>query len=209
MPLEKAKIRNLSKPGNESVTVLFNPTEYGVKRGANYAEVAIPGLSQPIVQFVRGESSTLTFKLLIDQTDARESVMQKVLQLRALASIDEELHAPPVIEFAWGEDQSSFQGVITTLDEKFTIFDQTGRPLRCTIDLTIKSYASVETQTRQNRTSSPDRTRVRTLKPGQSLAHLALEAYADGSMWRVIAEANDIDRPRFVAAGTPILVPAV
>ena len=38
---------------------------------------------------------------------------------------------------------------------------------------------------------------------------IAAEAYGDPKAWRPIAEANAIDRPRFVPPGTALKVPAL
>jgi nucleoid-associated protein YgaU len=50
---------------------------------------------------------------------------------------------------------------------------------------------------------------VRTVRDGETLAQLANEAYGDPRLWRVIATQNDIDRPRFLATGRTLRIPAV
>jgi nucleoid-associated protein YgaU len=47
------------------------------------------------------------------------------------------------------------------------------------------------------------------LREGETLAHIAYEAYGDPRMWRTIALANNIDRPRFIEPGTPLWIPAM
>lgn len=207
MALTKATLRNVSVDPPESTEVLFNPTEYGIDRGANYAELAAPGLSTPILQFVRGESQSLSIELFLDGTDGRKSVSEGMDKIRKFVTIDEDLHAPPVCQFQWGD--VTFQGVVTKLGEKFQLFDEAGQVLRARLTLTIKSYQSVEVQLRNNPRSSPDRTRVRVFRQGESLQQIAAETYGNPGLWRSIAEANDIDRPRFVAAGTILSIPAI
>ena len=51
MALEKATITNLTR--SENVKVLFNPEEYSLNRDINYAQIAVPGLSGPLLQFVQ------------------------------------------------------------------------------------------------------------------------------------------------------------
>lgn len=206
MALTKARLWNVSVSPAESTDVLFNPTEYGIDRGANYAELAAPGLSTPILQFVRGESQSLNVELFLDGTDNRESVSKAMDKIRKFVTIDEDLHAPPVCQFQWGDE--TFQGVVTKLNEKFQLFDEDGKVLRARLTLTIKSYQSVEVQLRSDPRSSPDRTRVRVFRQGESLQQIAAESYGNPGLWRLIAAANDIDRPRFVAAGTQLRIPA-
>jgi hypothetical protein len=228
MGLQKAKLFNVSVDPETSVDVLFNPTEYGIDRGATYAELAVPGLKTPILQFIRGEAQTLNLELFLDRTDQRaplgggltqvvgalgggadkRGLLDKDLeQLRQFVQINGDLHAPPVCRFEWGTVK--FQGVVTSLKEKHQLFDESGQVLRARVTLTLKSYEPVEVQLRELRRSSPDRTRVRVVREGERLDQLANEAYGNPRLWRVIAEANGIDHPRFLAPGMTLQIPAL
>jgi hypothetical protein len=214
--LQKARLVNVSVDPAEWVDVLFNPTEYGVDRGANYAELAVPGLVTPILQFVRGEAETLSLELFLDRTDARGAVEDDLAKLRRFVQIDPALHAPPVCRFEWGAKLQGrdppavgFQGVVTSLKEKFSLFDESGLVLRARVSLTLKSYRPVEVQLRELKRQRPDRTHVRVVREGERLDGIANEVYGDPRLWRVIAEANDIDRPRFLTPGTPLRVPSL
>jgi len=68
MGLVKAKIVNVSVEPPAPIEVLFNPTDYGINRGANYTELQVPGLSTPILQFIRGEARTIDLELFLDGT---------------------------------------------------------------------------------------------------------------------------------------------
>jgi nucleoid-associated protein YgaU len=207
MALAKAKLWNVSVNPPVATEVMFNPTDYGIDRGANYAELDVPGLKTPILQFVRGEAQTLSLSLFLDSSDARQSVEDALQALRQFISINGQLHAPPVCLFEWGEVQ--FQGVATSLKEKYSLFDSAGNVVRATVTLSLKSYEAVEVQIRDIKRESPDRTRVRTVRDGETLAQLANEAYGDPRLWRVIATQNDIDRPRFLRTGDTLRIPAV
>jgi hypothetical protein len=213
MALVKAKLVNVSVNPPVSVPVLFNPTEYTVDRGANYAEIPVPGLRTPIMQFVRGETSTLTLTLFVDRTNDRADVEEHLQSLRRFVQIDHELHAPPVCRFEWGGPLldgavTFFQGVVSSFKEKYQLFAEDGKVTRARIDITIKSYESAEVQLRELRLASPDRTRVRVIREGETLALVAFEAYGDARLWRLIARANNIARPRFVAPGTALRIPS-
>src|SRR5690606_30761668 len=106
----------------------------------------------------------------------------------------------------WGE--VSFEGVVTSLRETFNLFDEEGKVLRARVALSLKRFASAEVQLRELRRSSPDRTRLHVVREGETLTQIAYDAYGDPALWRLIAEENDIDRPRFVAPGTLLRVPA-
>ena len=55
MTLTKAVLKNVSVTPAVSINVLFNPSDYSIDRGASFAELQVPGLATPILQFVRGE----------------------------------------------------------------------------------------------------------------------------------------------------------
>jgi len=205
MGLQKAKIVNVSVDPEVAIDVLFNPTEYGINRGANYTEMLVPGLRTPILQFIRGEAQTVDLELFLDGTNKRQPVEADLDKLRKFVNIDGELHAPPVCRFEWGAVQ--FRGVVTSLKEKFQLFAEDGRVLRARVTLSIKSYESAEVQLRELRRSSPDRTRVRVFREGETLAQIANETYGDPRLWRLIASDNGIERPRFVRPGTPLRIP--
>ncbi len=214
MGLERATLTNVSKlPQPDPIAVQFNPTEYGIDRGSSYAELQVPGLRTPLLQFVRGEAQTLSLELFLDGTDKRASnnpddtVEGHLKQLRQFVEIDPDLHAPPVCLFQWRKVQ--FYGVVTSFKEKYSLFDESGKILRARVTLSIKSYEAVEVQLRELGLQSPDRTRVRVVREGETLAAIAAEVYGDPRLWRVLADANDIDRPRFVLPGTPLQVPAL
>lgn len=226
MALQKARLENLSVDPPTWVDVLFNPTEYGIDHGARYADLPVPGLSSPILQFVRGEAETLTMELFLDRTNRRDgqqagNVESDLARLRRFVQIDPELHAPPVCRFLWGavvqgivrEDNErpapGFMGVMTSLKEKYQLFDEQGRILRARATVTLRAYRPVEVQLRELNRASPDRTRVRVLREGERLDQLAHEAYGDPRLWRRIAEHNDLDRPRFIEPGTPLQIRAL
>lgn len=214
MGLEHATLTNVSKqPSPPPVTVQFNPTEYGIDRGSSFAEVPVPGLRTPLLQFIRGEAQILSLELFLDGTSKRASsrpddtVEGRLATLRQFVEIDRALHAPPVCLFQWR--QVKFTGVVTSFKEKYTLFDESGKVLRARVTLSMKSYEALEVQLREMRLESPDRTKVRVVREGETLTAIAAEVYGDARLWTVLADANDIDRPRFVAPGTPLRVPAL
>jgi hypothetical protein len=207
MALQKAKICDVSHAQSKFVEVLFNPTDLSVEGGSHYASMPVPGLSMPILQYIRGESDVLSLELFLDAADKNKDVEEDLANLEKFVLIDSSLHAPPVVEFFWGG--FSFTGVVTALRRKMTLFSEDGRVLRARVTLSIRSYKSAEVQLRELKLSSPDRTHVRVLREGETLAHIAYEVYGDPRMWRPIALANGIERPRFIDPGTPLQIPAL
>jgi nucleoid-associated protein YgaU len=222
--MDKANLRIISSTPEKLIPVMFNPTDYEITRNMKYADVSVPGLQTPLIQFVYGESQTLKLDLFLDSTDRTvtpgvppigdatlvngaldPTVERRLKALRTLVTIDSELHAPPVVRFEWSGNR--FEGVVNSYTEKFTMFDDTGRIIRARVTLQLKSYASAETLFRDTRQNSPDRTKTRVLKAGERLEMIAADEYGDPTLWAVIARANGITRPRILSPGMLLVVP--
>jgi hypothetical protein len=207
MPLQKATITDVSHAGQKPIRVLFNPTDLSVDRSSHYASMPVPGLAMPILQYIRGESDVLSLDLFLDRTDEGSDVTSDIAFLEGLTQIDGTLHAPPVVQFDWAK--FSFTGVVMSVRERLSLFAEDGRVLRARLALTLKSYKAAEVQLRDLKLSSADRSHARVLREGETLAHIANEVYGDPRMWRTIALANNIDRPRFIQPGTPLWIPSM
>src|SRR5882757_926000 len=87
------------------IPVQFNPSEYTLTKGAQIAEIAIPGIDAPILQFVRGQTQTLSMELFFDTTELGmgEAPVVDVRTLTEplfqLVQIQSNTHAPPRIRF--------------------------------------------------------------------------------------------------------------
>ncbi len=207
--LQKAhlEIEQPSLPDDQRlVPVRFNPTEYQLQKQNNFAEIGIPGLESPPIQYVRGGSEKLSTELLVDTSDTLDDVRTKYVdRLRGLLNIHPELHAPPIVRLVW--DRMVFRGVLESLSVTYTLFRPDGVPLRAKLAVTLKEYRPVEIQLRERPKSSPDVDKRYTTKRGDSLGSIAFQLYRDASRWRVIASANHIRDPRRLATGRDLLIP--
>lgn len=204
---ESATVLLLDRDMNEidDVEVLFNPTEYSLDKSVEYGELALPGMDTPVTQFVSGSAETLSMDLLLDTYESGEDVREHVAKLDRLASVDGERHAPPLCKFVWGG--LTFTSVVESLGKQFTLFMPDGTPVRASASVTFKRYETVSRQLKEERRSSPDRTKLRRVTGEESLWSLAAEEYGDPGRWRVIAEANGVSDPRSLEPGTDLVVP--
>jgi nucleoid-associated protein YgaU len=216
---------DLSKnPVGEPLEVQFNPTEYGLTKGAQFAEIAIPGLDSPVVQFVRGDSEKLTLELFFDTTEDGTGanatpVTTKVEPFYRLVKIDGELHAPPLVRLTWGEqfpgittDQSerpipAFDCVVESVSRQFTLFNSDGVPLRATVSLSLREYKTLEEQLQALNLQSADHTRVHVVRQGETLPQISYSAYQDPRRWRLIADHNDLLNVRHLTPGAVLELP--
>ena len=205
--MHKATLTNKSVAGSTAIKVLYNPAELTVTTNVLYPDISVPGLQLPLTQFVRGEAKTLACELFLDQSTSGESLKPCLEQLREFVTINGELHAPPVVEFAWGD--TSFTGVFTEFSEKFQMFDADGHILRARVTIKMKAYDPSNRQHREINPQSPDRTKIRTARAGDRYDLIAAEEYGDPALWPVLSSANGDDRPRLLRPGDLIVVPAL
>jgi nucleoid-associated protein YgaU len=188
------------------IPLRFNPTEYKLQKSNNFAEIAIPGLETPPLQFIRGAAETLSVEFLVDTSDTLDDVREKYIdKLRGLLRIDSELHAPPIVRFIW--DRDLFRGVLESLDAQYILFDPDGVPLRAKLSVKLKEYRPAEVQVREIQRNSPDVEKHYVVRRGDTLSSIAGALYRDPARWREIARANGIQDPRRTAPGTELTVP--
>jgi nucleoid-associated protein YgaU len=206
--LAKAKIHILEGEfANQFVEVLFNPTEYSLEISNNFQASAPPGLNNPILQFVNGNSQTLAMDLFFDTwTDGGRSDVSLLTDLLAsLVRIDAETHAPPRVEFRWG--QLIFKAVIEKLSQRFTMFLSDGTPVRATVNVSFKQFKPLAEQLIDPRRKSADKTKRRVMSSDASIWTLANREYGDPRDWRLIARSNHVSDPLAIRPGDVLIVP--
>lgn len=171
-----------------SITLLFDtygqlPTMGGSKRVASFLQQASP------VPLFRG----------VPVTKHTEKVVR-------LGKVDPHLHHPPVCTLRWGRYGNFFTGVLTSLDQQFTLFLPDGTPVRATLGCTFQEISADITAGGAEPESS-DVVKSRVLRRGETLHGLAAEEYGDPAKWRHIATANGITNPRMVPPGTALTIP--
>lgn len=202
MALEKA---SLQADGEPAVPVLFNPTQYGLDGGSQYAEIGIPGLGAPLLQYVRGNSRSMAVELFCDTYETASDVRDHTDAIYGLLTIRSETHVPPLCTFAWGSFR--FRGVVERINGRFTLFLADGTPVRATLSLSMKEYVDVSVEVRRTPTNSPDRTKAYVVQRGDTLSGIAAASYGDPAQWRPIAEANAIDDPLAIQPGAVLTIP--
>jgi nucleoid-associated protein YgaU len=192
------------------IEVQFNPTEYSLNKGAQIAEIAIPGIDSPILQFIRGQNEKLTLDLFFDTTsqgtgEDAEDVTELTDKIYQLVKIQPDTHAPPRLRFIWGA--LSFQAIVESVGQKFTLFNPLGTPLRATLTVTFREYKTLEEQIAELNLKSADHSKQRVVQRGDTLNRIAAQEYGDSRAWRAIADLNDIANPRKLVPGTRLEIP--
>lgn len=207
MALEKAMIQPLDYDGNpkgDAVSVLFNPTEYAIDRSNQLQSTVVPGLPTPVTQFVGGGGQTLSMELFFDTYEQGIDVRQHTGKVTGLMDMNPDLHAPPVCMVIWGRMQ--FKAVVERIGQRFTMFLDSGIPVRATLQVTFREYRTM-TEQQQTTTNQADQTKQVTVKQGETLWSISSREYGDPGKWRMIARANGIADPRKLPAGKPLTIP--
>ena len=209
--LTKAELRILqpkSPQGDAVIPVRFNPTEYQLQKQNSFADINIPGLETPPIQFIRGSGEKLSTELLVDTSDTLKDVRTEYVdKIRGLMNIHQELHAPPVVQLLW--DKEVFCGVLESLNVTYVLFRPDGVPLRARLSVSLKEYKSVKDQIKDPYRNSPDVEKTYTVVRGDTLNAISFKLYRDASLWREIASANEIRDPRRLPPGSVLAIPKI
>jgi len=195
----------ITPQGKSEIKALFNPNQYSVNKSNSIAEAAIPGLEAPILQYVHGNTRTLDMDLFFDTYEKGTSVLTETDKIYDLLKIVPDTHAPPICTIAWGG--LDFKGVLDHVSGKFTLFLDSGTPVRATLSVSFKEYTEVEVLVKERPRESADHRKTRVVKSGDRIDNIAGEEYGDPGMWRPIAEANDLDDPSRLDPGFVLLIP--
>lgn len=220
MALIKAVIEVLDKDAVDPmrgllpfIPVQFNPTEYTLSKGAQIGEIGIAGIDSPILQFIRGQNEKLALDLFFDTTDngmdeLALDVRVQTRQIYQLVKIQPKTHAPPRIRFTWGLGLS-FKAIVESVNQKFTLFNPLGVPLRATVSVSLREYKTLEEQLAELNLQSSDHSKRRVVRRGDTLSQIAAEEYGDPGEWRRIAEYNTgvIPNLRRLTPGTELIIP--
>ncbi|MEU6535390.1 LysM peptidoglycan-binding domain-containing protein [Streptomyces sp. NPDC047000] len=140
------------------------------------------------------------------QTGDSTDVTALTGRVALLAEVDTELHRPPQCTLSWGSFSEIFTGVLTQLDERFTMFLADGTPVRATVSCTFVESLT-DAQLRERELHSADVDKTWTVRRNDTLHGIAAAEYGDPRLWRHIAAANGIVNPRNLTPGTVLTVP--
>jgi len=222
---ELAKALIINTTTGARFPVMYNPEELKLEQGNTFAEVGIPGLNTPPVQYVRGKARTLTMELFFDTYETGEDVRAYTGQIVRLLDKLPQTQAPPILLFSMGRFQ--FQCVLVDAGQRFTMFLRDGTPVRSSLSVLLQEYVRVDIQIQRGiffgspTISAVVNTAVETGRSllsgsptvhvtlqGDTLSGLAAAFLGDATLWRDIARANNIDDPFDLPPGRPLVIPS-
>jgi nucleoid-associated protein YgaU len=204
--------------------VMYNPQELRIDQGNTFAEVGIPGLNAPPLQYVRGKSRVLTMELFFDTYETQEDVRRYTTPIVRLLDRQQQTLAPPVLLFSFGRMQ--FRCVLVDAAQRYTMFARDGTPVRSTMSVRLQEYVDVQVQVREGFFFGPptvaavvggvqqalaaDPSRPPTVHVtvrGDTLSGIAAGYLGDPALWRRIADANGIEDPLALRPGITLVIP--
>ncbi|MFC1944164.1 peptidoglycan-binding protein [Chloroflexota bacterium] len=209
--LEKAQIINLDT--NRTIDCMFRPKEYTFSKSNTWHSEMVTGKNVPKLEFGGGEAMTLEIELFFDTyesgKDVRKMYTDKIWQLAMINPDNKDKGNkgwPPKCEFRWGRAWS-FKAVITKISQKFTLFLPDGTPVRSTMNVTFTQASEEGKYPGQNPTTvSKPGYKTRMVHQGETIDWIAFTEYGDPSLWRYIADINDINDPMRLEPGKVIAI---
>lgn len=218
------------KKAQEPIEVFLNPTQYSISKSVQWGSVQSTSrtvsastppkgtttkLNAPKLTFGGGDSRTITLKLFFDATekpgkkDVRE-LTNKFVVLTRKERADDQTSEPPVCKIEWGEagpknSDFPFTGVVTRLDQDFTLFNSDGTPLRAMLTIAFREQINTENDLKD---TDPEFTTY-VVKRSDTLSSIAAKMYNNSAKWRVIAQANNLDDPRHLNIGATLNIPKI
>jgi hypothetical protein len=182
----KAVLQNLAN--KEKISVPYNPTEYTRIRKL------IMCTSSAGVQFQTVVEPEFTVNLFFDTYEDRTDVRDLTGKIAALQEPTQGAGAkrdPPKVLFSWGQFQ--YTGVLSNFQQRFTLFLDTGVPVRAEVSITLTNAPTVQQVIEDAGLDNCRKLHV--VKSSDRLDVLAYSQTGDASNWRDIAAANDIENP--------------
>lgn len=181
--------KNTTKRVNSQVIdVMYNPEELSFSQHAT-----VDGVGNN-VWFSRTDPDELVVTLFFDSYEEGIDVRKKTDDILALTEpwpVQGKLSVPPTVKFIW--DSNVFTGIVTRVDQKFTMFLPSGAPVRA--DLTV-TFKEVLTDAADQRAQGFDNCRqLWTVSATDRLDSIAYTTLGDRTQWRLIAYANGIYDP--------------
>ena len=211
--LAPATLTNLDT--NEVVNFMFNPFEYTLSKHNTWQDKAVTGQNIPYVTFQQGGAITLKLTLHFDSQDENKDVRNYTDKLWKMVMINQSKvdaktgkGQPPAVAFDWGK--LHFKAIINDLSQQFTLFSETGIPMRCAVDISLQQYADEANamgEAQSGNASSLSSSSGTPAAPTTAVQGQRLDNIANSpNDQRKVAEKNNIDNPLNVPRGTKLKV---
>ena len=219
--LEKLKIEvygNRLRIGlpKQTLKVMFNPESYSLSYKNVFTRYQGMSSSGKSGRYILSEPAQLSLKIIIDGTGVSEmgvvtlldkkDVYKEVQQLlQSTTLMDGDIHEPRFLKIKWGN--LDFDCRLDQVTVNYTLFDQSGKPLRAELDTSFRADMADSKRIRQEKKGSPDLTHKRIVKEHDTLPLLCESIYGTPDYYLKIAQANKLVNFRELTPGQELFFP--
>ncbi|AJE82656.1 MULTISPECIES: LysM peptidoglycan-binding domain-containing protein [Streptomyces] len=219
LAIHEPPVGSSTTPGGliKSFAFDFNPAQLSLSVRAQWkATPTVAVRDGSIPEFMGPEPREMTVEIFLDSSDKPSSntVLKKVESLLACCevtsrSIAAKQPSPPWVVLQWGSFSTArFTAYVSSVEASYSLFGTTGVPIRATCQVRLHEIPG-KTKGQNPTSGALTAQRVHQVVAGDSLQSLAWREYGDATVWRAIAEANGLDDPARLPAGTELVLPAV
>lgn len=212
VPYKDKNFQNQDR-GIEQFVVPVNPESYGENIKVEYDQEKGVGNEGTGGKYKGAPPAELKMDFTLDGTGTIQgyyyndlSVLDQVEKLKKVVyNKKSDKHRPNFCIVFWGD--LAFQCVMTSLDIKYTLFDEDGRPLRAKTSAAFSEYIAKEEREARANENSPDLTHMRKATSSDRLDLLTHEIYNESNLLLQVAKANGLTSLRKLRAGAEIFFP--
>ncbi len=201
--------------------VMYNPESFSIKHTNDYHRLQGINTSGRRANFAHSRAEQLELKLVFDGTGVGDygastlagrgtpSVARQVDSFLELCfHMDGELHEPKFLKIQWGTGElKSFDCQLESVNVTYTSFERSGAPLRAELETSFIQDLDPSKRLKLENKHSPDLSRSRIVKAGDTLPLLCKAIYGDAGLYLFVARANKLDDFRNLRPGQTLLFP--
>lgn len=200
-------------PAADSMEAMFNPTSYKRSHAVTYESPKRQALNTPgkPARYAYTPPGDVSLLLVLDGTGVGSngpltvpfggrSVKKDIATFEKLClKMNGDIHQPNFLVIRWGD--FAFPGRLKTLEITYTLFDESGDPLRAELAVVFIEDKTAATVFREAGKNSPDVTHVRVVRAGDTLPLLCKEIYGSSAHYLRVARDNGLDDFRNLTPG--------
>lgn len=195
----------------DEYVVMLNPESIKWDRSIEYNDEQAKNSSELSSKYKATPGEKLSFDIVIDCSgvvdSSRTNLPNEMDQLKKVVyDYNGDIHRPNFVTVYWGQGLA-FQGVLTNFDSSYTFFKPDGTALRAKVSLKFSSYTDPVTAAKKEADESPDITHLVDIVEGDSLAQISQNVYRSNQYYIQLAQFNNLNKFRQLAAGSQIVVP--
>ncbi|MEM6801919.1 MAG: LysM peptidoglycan-binding domain-containing protein [Bacteroidota bacterium] len=199
--------------------VQINPESYTQTFEIKYDDTQAPGTSDQQPKYDKTKPQKLEFEFIFDSTgavpgttkDEREDptgILSQIEQFKKVVfQFDGESHRPLFLLMIWG--RLLFKCVLVSMSIQYKLFRPDGTPVRAAVKAAFQGLTEDSLRVSAENKQSPDLTKVRVVKAGDTLPRLCTEIYGNPEYYYEVARVNKIVNFRSLEVGQRIEFPPI